>query len=91
MQNFTTGFTPAVATVNGSKFVAVEGDLGSGVLVEWSENGTDKWVPLVSEVNTPAVLTAAQAVIYTSGAGYIRLAILGAGNCNYAISDIRQR
>jgi len=91
MQNFTTGSTPAVATVNGSKFVAVEGDLGGGILVEWSENGTDKWVSLVAEVNTPAILTITQAVIYTSGAGFIRLAMLGAGNCNYAISDIRQR
>ena len=83
MQNFTTGSTPAVATVNGSKFVAVEGDLGGGILVEWSENGTDKWVSLVAEVNTPAILTITQAVIYTSGAGFIRLAMLGTGNCKF--------
>ena len=80
-----------MATVNGSKFVAVEGDLGGGVLVEWSENGTDKWVPLVSEVNTPAALTTAQGVLYTTGAGHVRLTMVGTGNCNYAITDIRQR
>ena len=91
MQNFTTGSTPAVATVNGTKFVAVEGNLGTSVTVEWSENGTDKWVPLVSEVNTPAALTVAQGVLYTTGAGSVRLTMVGTGNCNYAITDIRQR
>tara|TARA_R110002110_G_C12934785_1_gene668778 strand:- start:4 stop:279 length:276 start_codon:yes stop_codon:yes gene_type:complete len=91
MLNFTTGSTPAVPTVNGTKFVAVEGDLGTSVTVEWSENGTDKWVPLVSEVNTPAALTVAQGVLYVTAAGYVRLTMVGTGNCNYAISDIRQR
>jgi hypothetical protein len=91
MQNFTTGSTPAVATVNGTKFVAVEGNLGTSVTVEWSENGVDKWVPLVSEVNTPAALTTAQGVLYTTGAGNVRLTMVGTGNCNYAITDIRQR
>ena len=80
-----------MATVNGTKFVAVEGDLGTSVTVEWSENGVDKWVPLVSEVNTPAALTTAQGVLYTTGAGNVRLTMVGTGNCNYAITDIRQR
>ena len=91
MLNFTTGSTPAVSTVNGTKFVAVEGDLGTSVTVEWSENGVDKWLPLVSEVNVPAALTTAQGVLYTTGAGYVRLTMVGTGNCNYAITDIRQR
>ena len=91
MQNFTTGSTAAVPTVNGSKFVAVEGDLGGGVKVEWSENGTDKWVPLVTAVDTPALMTVGQGVIYTTGAGFVRLTMGGTGDCNYAITDIRQR
>ena len=91
MQNFTTGSTPALATVNGTKFVAVEGDLGTSVTVEWSENGTDKWVPLVSGINTPAALTVAQGVLYVTATGYVRLTMVGTGDCNYAISDIRQR
>lgn len=78
-------------TVNGSKFVAVEGDLGSGVTVEWSEDGSTLWVPLVSAVDEPAVMTIGQGVIYTSGAGYVRLTMSGSGDCNYAITDIRQR
>lgn len=91
MQNITTGSTPATPTVNGSKFVAVEGDLGGGITVEWSEDGATKWLPLVSSVDSPAVLTVAQGVIFTSGAGFIRLTMSGSGNCNYAITDIRQR
>jgi hypothetical protein len=91
MLNFTTGSTPAVATVNGTKFVGVEGDLGTSVTVEWSENGVDKWIPLVSEVNTPAALTVPQGVLFTSATGSVRLTMVGTGNCNYAISDIRQR
>ena len=80
-----------MATVNGTKFVAVEGNLGTSVTVEWSENGVDKWLPLVGEVNTPAALTVAQGVLYTTGAGHVRLTMVGTGNCNYAITDIRQR
>jgi hypothetical protein len=90
MDNITSGSTASIPTVNGSKFIAVEGDLGGGIVVEWSDNDTN-WVPLVSAPNEPALLTESQGVILTTGAGFVRLLMIGTGNCNYAISDIRQR
>lgn len=72
---------------NGVYFIDVKGDLGEGITVDWSDDGSS-WNPLQRDIGYSLTLSSDSNFLVTLGAGYISLNMTGTGAADYSIINV---